>query len=173
MCDLQGLHDCLVFEECRKNNVPLPTEGHVVRTLEVAHIIPYSVAQSSESTVTASSKAQTFALLKWFNPTIDKLITKDLVDIPINAMTLGLDLHDLFGALEIYFDDKDATIPNQYEVESWNLVPYRGLPPAGEKIILTTQDPKDHGELPSKDLLNFHRSLGRIASYKGGRRECR
>ena len=43
-----------LFEECQKKNVPLPTEGHVVRTLEVAHIIPYSVTQSSESTVTAS-----------------------------------------------------------------------------------------------------------------------
>ncbi|KAJ6103658.1 hypothetical protein N7486_003880, partial [Penicillium sp. IBT 16267x] len=66
--------------------------------LEVAHILTYCLTTvASGDTVLSDSKKNVLRILDMFDPGINHLIDGLKIDSPINALTLTLDYHRLFG----------------------------------------------------------------------------
>ena len=99
-----------------------------------------------------------------FDPGIGHLIDGPKIDSPINALTLTLDYHRLFGEFEIFFERTD--IPHQYKVDSTEQSPFLRDPlfPVTRTLTLSpnrTIDP------PSARLLDLHRAIALIMKLSG------
>ncbi|KAM0800636.1 hypothetical protein BDR22DRAFT_242203 [Usnea florida] len=123
---------------------------------------PFSINQRSPNT---NAKKMAMELLKRFSSRAEEFFTKDLIDTVANTMTLEHNLHDAFGNMDIHFDNVDNNI---YEVKAWDedLLDYI-LP----KTITFTQHGTSLIELPSKELLELHRSIGRVLHMSGAAKD--
>ncbi|KAJ6114137.1 hypothetical protein N7512_007582 [Penicillium capsulatum] len=118
--------------------------------LEVAHILPHCL------TTVASGDLD---LVDMFDPGIGHLIDGPKIDSPINALTLTLDYHRLFGEFQIYFER--TRTPHQYRIDSTEQSPFLRDPlfPVTRTLTLSpnrTIDP------PSARLLEVHRAIALI-----------
>lgn len=99
-----------------------------------------------------------------FDPGIGHLIDGPKIDSPINALTLTLDYHRLFGEFQIYFEP--TGIRHQYRIDSTEQSPFLCDPlfPVTRSLTLSphrTIDP------PSPRLLGVHRSIALIMKLSG------
>nr|XP_001390780.2 hypothetical protein ANI_1_264044 [Aspergillus niger CBS 513.88]XP_001395751.2 hypothetical protein ANI_1_824104 [Aspergillus niger CBS 513.88] len=73
--------------------------------LEVAHILPHCLTTVSSGDADLSdSKKNVLRILDMFDPGVIHLIDGPKIDSPINALTLTLDYHRMFGEFQIYFE---------------------------------------------------------------------
>lgn len=94
-----------------------------------------------------------------FDPGIGHLIDGPKIDSPINALTLTLDYHRLFGEFQIYFERTGTS--HQYRIDSTEQSPFLRDPlfPVTRTLTLSpnrTIDP------PSARLLEVHRAIALI-----------
>ncbi|KAI2864667.1 hypothetical protein CBS76997_11201 [Aspergillus niger] len=136
--------------------------------LEVAHIIPHSLAtvSSEESELSESKKAALYILDMFDPPDIGPLIAGPEIDSPYNALTLTHNYHRLFGEFEIYFEQKDPTIECTYVIGSSEQRPYlrdQVFPVTGELHLGAelTIDP------PASKLLKVHCAIAHILKLSG------
>ncbi|KAJ5200406.1 hypothetical protein N7472_005610, partial [Penicillium cf. griseofulvum] len=109
--------------------------------LEVTHILPYCLTTvASGETDLSDSKKNALRIL----------------DIPINALTLTLDYHRLFGEFKIYFEPTGTR--HQYRIDSTECSPFLRDPlfPVTRSLTLSphrTVDP------PSPRVFDIHRAI--------------
>ncbi|RAO74321.1 uncharacterized protein BHQ10_010333 [Talaromyces amestolkiae] len=133
--------------------------------LEVAHILPHSlVTVASADTELSDSKKNALRILDMFDPGIIHLIEYPKIDSPMNALTLTLDNHRLFGEFQIYFEP--TGMPHEYRIDSTERSPFLRDPifPITRTLSLSpnrTIDP------PSPRLLGVHRAISRIMNLSG------
>lgn len=99
-----------------------------------------------------------------FDPGIIHLIEYPKIDSPMNALTLTLDYHRLFGEFQIYFEP--TGVPYEYRIDSTERRPFLRDPlfPVTRTLSLSpyrTIDP------PSPRLLAVHRAISRIMNLSG------
>jgi hypothetical protein len=99
-----------------------------------------------------------------FDPGIVYLIEYPKIDVPMNALTLTLDCHRLFGEFQIYFEP--SGILYQYKINSTERSPFLRDPlfPVTRTLTLSpnrTIDP------PSPRLLGVHRAIAHIVKLSG------
>ncbi|KAH8433748.1 HNH endonuclease signature motif containing protein [Aspergillus melleus] len=135
--------------------------------LEVAHIIPHSLATvSSEDSELSDSKKAALYILDMFDPDIGPLIGGPEIDSPYNALTLTLNHHRLFGEFEIYFEQKDPSLGRTYTIDSTEQRPFLRdfLFPVTRELHLSpelTIDP------PASKLLKTHCAIAHILKLSG------
>ncbi|KAJ5254038.1 hypothetical protein N7524_011218 [Penicillium chrysogenum] len=108
--------------------------------LEVAYILPYYLATVAPSeTDLSDSKKKALRILDIFDPRIIYLVNRPEIDSPINALTLTLDYHRLFGEFKIYFEPtksspflRDPLFPI---TRSLTLSPYRTVDPLSSRLL--------------------------------------
>ncbi|KAL2256825.1 hypothetical protein VTK26DRAFT_1067 [Humicola hyalothermophila] len=132
----------------------------IFEPLEVAHILPHSLTKLGRGEELNPSKQAALAILNMFDHGAGHLIEGVDIDRPRNALTLTLNMHDLFGNFHIYFEPVPDAEPHTYRIESF-LPPsfVGGLLPVTRTLFLTdsrTIDP------PSARLLAIHRAIGHI-----------
>lgn len=95
-----------------------------------------------------------------FDYGIGHLIEGVDIDRPYNALTLTLNMHDLFGNFRIYFEPVPDAEPHTYRIESFLRPAFvGGVLPVTRTLFLTdsrTIDP------PSPRLLAIHRAIAHI-----------
>ena len=97
-----------------------------------------------------------------FDPGIIYLINGPKIDSPINAFTLTLDYHRLFGEFKIYFEH--TGIRQQYRIDSTERSHFLRDPLFPVSLTLSphrTVDP------PSPRLLDVHRAIALIMKLSG------
>ncbi|KAJ5533925.1 hypothetical protein N7527_000179 [Penicillium freii] len=156
------------FEEnpefCTDNNGNLLKDksSDQFQYLEVAYILPYCLTTVASGktdliclVIGSDLKKNALRILDIFDPRIIHLIDRPKIDSPINAFTLTLDYHRLFGEFKIYFEHtgirhypflRDPLFP---VTRSLTLSPHR------------TVDP------PSPRLLDIHRAIALIIKLSG------
>ncbi|KAJ5201644.1 uncharacterized protein N7498_006307 [Penicillium cinerascens] len=109
-------------------------------------------------------KKNALRILDMFDPGIIHLIDGPKIDSPMNALTLTLDYHRLFGEFQIYFERTGT--PHQYRIDSTehSLFLRDPLFPVTRSLTLSphrTIDP------PSPRLLDVHRAIALIMKLSG------
>ncbi|KAJ5674365.1 uncharacterized protein N7477_004299 [Penicillium maclennaniae] len=133
--------------------------------LEVAYILPhYLTTVASGETDLSDSKKNALRILDMFDPGIIHLINGPKIDSPMNALTLTLDYHRLFGEFQIYFERTGTRY--QYRIDSIERSPFLRDPlfPVTRSLTLSphrTVDP------PSPRLLDVHRAIALIMKLSG------
>ncbi|KAF3027049.1 hypothetical protein E8E15_007699 [Penicillium rubens] len=129
--------------------------------LEVAYILPYCL-----TTVASGETDLVYPIIRIdiFDPGIIHLVDGPKIDSPMNALTLTLDYHRLFGEFKIYF--KPTGIRHQYRIDSTESSPFLRDPlfPVTRSLTLSphrTVDP------PSSRLLGVHRAIALIMKLSG------
>ncbi|KAJ6120021.1 hypothetical protein N7523_004301 [Penicillium sp. IBT 18751x] len=122
--------------------------------LEIAYILPHclTAVPSGESD---DSKKIALRILHMFDPGIIHLINGPKIDSPMNALTLMLDYHRLFGEFQIYFE---RTGTQHYPFLRDPLFPVtRSLTLSPDRTV----DP------PSLRILGVHRAIALIMKLSG------
>ncbi|KAJ5971713.1 uncharacterized protein N7479_001631 [Penicillium vulpinum] len=133
--------------------------------LEVAHILPHCLTTvASGETDLSDSKKNALRILDMFDPGIIHLIDGPKIDSPMNALTLTLDYHRLFGEFKIYFEPTGTR--HQYRIDSTERSPFLRDPlfPVTRSLTLSphrTVDP------PSPRLFDVHRAIALIMKLSG------
>ena len=100
-------------------------------------------------------------ILKLFDPAVTALLDDDMIDSPMNVMSLTPILHEAFAQFQIYFE---PTGDDKYEVKVWKKPYPQGL----TSLIITFSNGANSSiDLPSKELLRLHRAIGRILHMSG------
>lgn len=99
-----------------------------------------------------------------FDPGIGHLIDGPKIDSPINALTLTLDYHRLFGEFQIYFEP--TGIRHQYWIDSTEQSPFLRDPlfPVTRSLTVSSHRTIDP---PSPRLLGVHRAITLIMKLSG------
>ncbi|KAM0800508.1 hypothetical protein BDR22DRAFT_962953 [Usnea florida] len=156
-CVISGTHDHKkLSSEFKGRETEIPDDW-VAADLEVAYICAFSLGQSSTDTVLSSMEKFAKEILKLFDPAVTALLDDDMIDSPMNVMSLTPYLHQAFGDFRIYFE---PTGDNSYEVKVWQKPYPLALP--SSTIITFSNGANSSIDLPSKELLRLHRSIGRI-----------
>lgn len=94
-----------------------------------------------------------------FDPGVIHLIDGPKIDSPINALTLTLDYHRMFGEFQIYFEP--TGVPYQYKIDSTERSPFLRDPlfPVTRTLTLS---PTRVIDTPSRRLLDVHRAIALI-----------
>ncbi|EAW13473.1 HNH endonuclease signature motif containing protein [Aspergillus clavatus NRRL 1] len=132
--------------------------------LEVAHIIPHCLmAVAPGDSELSDSKKNVLRILDMFDPGITHLIDGPKIDSPLNALTLTLECHRLFGEFQIYFEPTGK--PYEYSIDSTESGFLRDpFFPVTRTLMLSphrTIDP------PSPRLLGVHRAIAHILKLSG------
>lgn len=131
-------------------------------TLQVAHILPHSL-MSSDGQKEAKRGAR--AILNMFDYGVIHLIDGVDIDQPINALTLTVDLHILFGDFQIYFQPTfDAQTSPTYTISLTKPVPFLHRFPVTRTLC---ESPNREIDLPSPRLLAIHRAIALILHLSG------
>lgn len=104
-----------------------------------------------------------FRILDMFEPGISHRLDASKIDSPMNALTLTLDYHRLFGEFQICFE---RTGPHQYRIDSLEQNSFLRDPlfPVTRTLSLSssrTIDPPDHR------LLGVHCAIAHIMKLSG------
>ncbi|KAL8296217.1 hypothetical protein RB601_003597 [Gaeumannomyces tritici] len=143
-----------------------PIDPHELRPLEVAHILPHSLAKSSPDSVLSPARKAALDILNMFDVGVVHLIEGADIDRPYNAISLSHDHHLAFGSFKIFFDHlPDGQPPHTYRIDAFNryLKPALGLPVI--RTLHTTEDKTIDPPLPR--LLAIHRAIGHILHLSG------
>ncbi|KAF5865343.1 hypothetical protein ETB97_004153 [Aspergillus alliaceus] len=135
--------------------------------LEVAHIIPHSLATvTSEESELSDSKKAALHFLNMFDPDISPLIAGPDIDNPYNALTLTHNYHRLFGEFEIYFKQKDPENDRIYIIDSTEQRPFLrdALFPVTRELNLS---PELDVDPPARKLLEVHCAIAHILKLSG------
>lgn len=99
-----------------------------------------------------------------FDPGIIHLIEYPKIDSPMNALTLTLDYHRLFGEFQIYFEP--TGMPYEYRIDSTERIPFLRDPlfPITRTLSL---NPNRTIDPPSPRFLGVHRAISRIMNLSG------
>lgn len=99
-----------------------------------------------------------------FDPGVIHLIDGPKIDSPINALTLTLDYHRMFGEFQIYFEP--TGVPYQYKIDSTERSPFLRDPlfPVTRTLTLS---PTRVIDTPSRRLLDVHRAIALIMKLSG------
>ncbi|KAM5471086.1 hypothetical protein MauCBS54593_003424 [Microsporum audouinii] len=144
-----------------KDDENLPLAGPFTR-IEVAHIIPHSIMSSKTTNELSTAKKTALSILNMFDPGIIHQIEGTGSDHPSNAISLGAELHTLFGMFQLTFEPVDLTTstPLTYIITSSNNLMRSSFNfPITRTLLLSpghTIDP------PSAKLLALHRAIARI-----------
>ncbi|CAG8139265.1 unnamed protein product [Penicillium olsonii] len=133
--------------------------------LEVAHILPHCLTTiASRETDLSDSKKNALRILDMFDPGIIHLLDGPKIDSPMNALTLTLDYHRLFGEFQVYFERTGT--PHQYKIDSIESSPFLRDPlfPVTRSLTLSPQRTVDP---PSPRLLDVHRAIALIMKLSG------
>ncbi|KKZ65857.1 hypothetical protein EMCG_08362 [[Emmonsia] crescens] len=146
----------------------LDDEGNQLRgqpfvILEVAHIIPHSLAQADAGGQLSDSKRAALLILDMFDCGVSRFIEGVNIDRPLNAMSLTPDFHAMFGNFSVFFDPVPG-LDHTYRIDSF--LPAEVVPelPVTRELFLTT-DPSI--EPPSPRLLAIHRAIAHILHLSG------
>ncbi|KAJ5405891.1 hypothetical protein N7465_007175 [Penicillium sp. CMV-2018d] len=182
-CFIRDRHRCVVsrkfdraaarkrFEEnpefCADDDGNLLKDGSSdqFQYLEVAHILPHCLTTvASGETDLSDSKKNALRILDMFDPGIIHLIDGPKIDSPMNAFTLTLDYHRLFGEFKIYFEH--TGIRHQYRIDSTERSPFLRDPlfPVTRSLTLS---PHRMVDPPSPRLLDVHRAIALIMKLSG------
>ncbi|KAJ5542992.1 hypothetical protein N7535_005416 [Penicillium sp. DV-2018c] len=128
--------------------------------LEVANILPHCLT----TVASAIQRKNALRILDMFDPGIIHLIDGPKIDSPMNALTLTLDYHRLFGEFQIYFERTGTR--HQCRIDSTERSPFLRDPlfPVVRSLTLSphrTVDP------PSPRLLDVHRAIALIMKLSG------
>ncbi|OJJ44546.1 hypothetical protein ASPZODRAFT_690298 [Penicilliopsis zonata CBS 506.65] len=154
-------------EDCQDDGgIPLKDEtSDNFQYLEVAHILPHCLtAVASGDTELSEPKRTVLQILDMFDPGIIHLIDGPDIVSPLNALTLTLDYHRLFGEFQILFTPTGK--PYEYRIDSTELSPFLRDPlfPITRTLTLSpnrTIDP------PSSRLFGIHRAIAHILELSG------
>ncbi|KAI3050159.1 hypothetical protein CBS147353_11647 [Aspergillus niger] len=133
--------------------------------LEVAHILPHSLTTVAQGESELSeSKTNVFRILDMFDPGLSHRLDGANIDRPVNALTLTLEYHRLFGEFQIYFEPTGR--PHEYKIESLEDSPFLRDPlfPVTRTLSLSpnrTIDP------PDSRLLRVHCAIAHIMKLSG------
>ncbi len=99
-----------------------------------------------------------------FDPGIIHLIDGPKIDSLINALTLTLDYHRLFGEFQIYFEPTGTR--HQYRIDSTERGPFLRelLFPVTRSLTLSPQS-SSHGRSAIPRLLDVHRVIALIMEF--------
>ncbi|GKU14969.1 unnamed protein product, partial [Fusarium langsethiae] len=135
-----------------------PLKGQSFAYLEVAHILPHSLAQLGSSGELNSSKVAALAILNMFDSGAAYLVEGVDIDRPGNALSLTQKLHTSFGDFQVYFEPV-GNEPHTYRIDTF-------LPPGFEEDIPVTRTlylTEDRSiDPPSPRLLAIHRAIAHI-----------
>ncbi|KAK4245794.1 hypothetical protein C7999DRAFT_33794 [Corynascus novoguineensis] len=129
--------------------------------LEVSHILPHSLTTLGHGEGELNpAKQAALAILNMFDHGVGHLIEGVDIDRPLNALTLTMNMHDLFGNFHIYFEPVQDADLHTYRVESF-LDPLftGGVLPVTRTLFLTNDRTIDP---PSPRLLAIHRAIAHI-----------
>ncbi|OAA63380.1 hypothetical protein SPI_03543 [Niveomyces insectorum RCEF 264] len=133
--------------------------------LDVAHILPHSLAKGAANTELNKSREAALAILNMFDYGVAHIIDGVDIDRPRNALTLSHMLHYYFGAFNVYFE----AVPEQYNtyrIQSFlnpQMTAFIGLPVTRTLYVTESRtiDP------PSPRLLAVHRAIAHILHLSG------
>ncbi|KAL8359208.1 hypothetical protein RB598_007869 [Gaeumannomyces tritici] len=141
----------------------LPIGPHDIRLLEVAHILPHSLVQASNSQLSTAQKAA-LDILNMFDMGVVHLIDGVEIDRPYNAITLSHEHHFDFGSFRIFFEPV-SNQPHTYRIDAFDSFNRATLGlPVTRTLYLSenrTIDP------PSPRLLAIHCAIGHILHLSG------
>ncbi|KAI7972198.1 hypothetical protein EIK77_001187 [Talaromyces pinophilus] len=143
----------------------LHTESHDnFQYLEVAHILPHSLTKiSAGDAELADSKKNVLRILDMFDPGTIHLIDGPKIDSPLNALTLTIEFHRLFGEFQIYFEPTGR--PYEYKIDSVESDFLRDpFFPVTRTLMLS---PNHTIDPPSLRLLGVHRAIAKILKLSG------
>ncbi|EJT79543.1 hypothetical protein GGTG_04628 [Gaeumannomyces tritici R3-111a-1] len=143
----------------------LPLSSHEFAHLEVAHILPHSLAKSSSNSLLDPARKAALDVLNMFDPGVVHLIEGAEIDRPYNAISLTQHLHSEFGSFQIFFEPVDSRPPHTYRINGFDpLVDQtQGLP-----VIRTLHLAQDKTiDPPSSRLLAIHRAIAHILHLSG------
>lgn len=127
--------------------------------LEAAHIIPPSLnAITAPGAALPEAKHFVWKILNMFDPGVSRALEGTNIDSPANAMLLTTELHDGFGRLRCYMEERPGR-PNTYAVKmargAIGLPP--GLAPRPLVTLVNHEAPgAEHADLPLPRLLKLH-----------------
>lgn len=150
--------------------------------LEVAHILPHSLTTigqgeselvrwcrqrlpaSGTNSSQSESKMNVFRILDMFDPGLSHRLDGPNIDRSVNALTLTLDYHRLFGEFQIYFEPTGA--PLEYRIDSLENSPFLRDPlfPVTRKLTLS---PNQTIDPPDPRLLSVHSAIAHIMKLSG------
>ncbi|OOF99307.1 hypothetical protein ASPCADRAFT_39628, partial [Aspergillus carbonarius ITEM 5010] len=154
-------------EDCRDD------DGNLLRNetsdrfqfLEVAHILPHSLMTAvSDNTELTDSKKNALRILNMFDHGITHFIEYPKIDSPLNALTLTLEYHQLFGAFKLYFEHTGS--PYQYVIKSTDQGSFLS-DPLFPVVRTLTLSPNRTIDPPFPRLLAVHRAIARILKISG------
>ncbi|RLL93285.1 hypothetical protein CFD26_100688 [Aspergillus turcosus] len=128
------------------------------------HIIPHSLLSLTDEEggrKLAESKQIAYMILKMFNPTAAELINGADIDRPVNALSMTIELHRLFGNFKIAFEQIGPPGSHMYKVDYVK----PGHRVRVEKLPVTVSlplPPERNIDPTSPELLAIHRAIGRI-----------
>ncbi|RHZ55286.1 hypothetical protein CDV55_100628 [Aspergillus turcosus] len=109
----------------------------------------------------AESKQIAYMILKMFNPTAVELINGADIDRPVNALSMTIELHRLFGNFKIAFEQIGPPGSHMYKVDYVK----PGHRVRVEKLPVTVSlplPPERNIDPTSPELLAIHSAIGRI-----------
>ncbi|KAL8346244.1 hypothetical protein RB598_000241 [Gaeumannomyces tritici] len=139
---------------------------HDLDPLEVAHILPHSLAKSSPNSLLDPARKAALDILNMFDPGVVHLIEGAEIDRPYNAISLTHRSHLLFGSFRIFFEPVlDNQPPHTYRIRGFDpmLEQMQGLPVT--RTLYVTQDKSI--DPPSPRLLAIHRAIAHILHLSG------
>ncbi|KAL8329816.1 hypothetical protein RB597_005210 [Gaeumannomyces tritici] len=141
----------------------LPIGPHDLQLLEVAHILPHSLAQASNSQLSTAQRA-TFDISNMFDVGVVHLIDGVEIDRPYNAITLSHTHHFHFGSFRIFFEPVSDQ-PHTYRIDAFDsfVGAMIGLP-VTRTLYLSENRTIDR---PSPRLLAIHCAIGHILHLSG------
>ncbi|KMP10108.1 hypothetical protein CIHG_04408 [Coccidioides immitis H538.4] len=178
LCLLRDHHRCMISRQFdRKEAISrfqqqggnsLDDEGNQLRgqpfaILEVAHIIPHSLAQADADGQLSDSKKAALLVLDMFDCGVSHFIEGINIDRPLNAMSLTPDFHAMFGNFSVFFNPVPG-LDHTYRIDSF--LPAEVVPelPVTRELFLTTDRSI---EPPSPRLLAIHRAIAHILHLSG------
>ncbi|KAH9013272.1 hypothetical protein EDB85DRAFT_1877121 [Lactarius pseudohatsudake] len=132
---------------------------------QCAHIIPSSTNENILDSKDKHEHAASFwAILGCFGYTgfPEKMTGKKVHNLD-NVMTLGMEIHDSFDQLDMWFEAKGS--PNTYTIKATDTVFLAKCKAADCKITLTSADPRL--PLPNPEYLEIHAACCRVAHLSG------
>ncbi|KAL8370989.1 hypothetical protein RB595_001033 [Gaeumannomyces hyphopodioides] len=145
----------------------VPIKLHDFRPLEVAHILPHSLAKAPSNSLLSPARKAAIDILNMFDVGVVHLIEGAEIDWPYNAITLSHDHHLYFGSFQIFF----KLVPDQFQPPyTYRIDAFDGFVGAilGLPVTRTLYLTEDKNiDPPSHRLLAIHCAIGHILYLSG------
>ncbi|EJT69103.1 hypothetical protein GGTG_13371 [Gaeumannomyces tritici R3-111a-1] len=182
LCLVRDRHRCVIsrkfdITEARKRfkaangGAVLDDDGlslspHDFGPLEVAHILPHSLAKSSSDSLLDPARKAALDVLNMFDAGVVRLIEGAEIDRPYNAISLSHHHHLEFGSFRIFFEPVlDNQPPHTYRINGFDPFFDQSLGLPVTRTLYLTQDKTI--DPPSSRLLAIHRAIAHILHLSG------